>query len=242
MRNFDLYLSKRWSFVFSDACLTQCTPCESYSSNWSQNFMPRVSPILHASREFWWLWVLRDSYSTLVVAFSVLKALFRLFIWLFFNLLMREQTLVSSLTTRFIFNRIGTRADANIHKAISCKYISNSICTVVEESYQSDFCLWRFFSSTHFEIVSLMAQKVWRLWVQVFAHDRYSHAENCTGLPSNTGLFLSTDNRYLLLLQRLTIPFDSWPLLLFRFSRVWRLSFAIGVSDLFLFTMVFNFW
>ena len=30
-------------------------------------------------------------------------ALFRLFVWLFTNLVMRKQTLVSSLTTRFIF-------------------------------------------------------------------------------------------------------------------------------------------
>ena len=29
-----------------------------------------------------------------------------------------------------------------------------------------------------------MAQKVWRLWVSVFMHDRYSHAGNCTGLHS----------------------------------------------------------
>ena len=46
---------------------------------------------------------------------------------------MRKQTLVSSLTTRFIFCIIGTREDANIHKVIECKYLSNNICTVVEE-------------------------------------------------------------------------------------------------------------
>ena len=44
MRNFDLYFSKRWSFIFSDTCLTLRSLCESYSSNWSQNFLPRVSP------------------------------------------------------------------------------------------------------------------------------------------------------------------------------------------------------
>ena len=38
MRNFDLYFTKRWTFVLSDVCLTQCSPCESYSSNWSQDF------------------------------------------------------------------------------------------------------------------------------------------------------------------------------------------------------------
>ena len=59
-------------------------------------------------------------------------------------------------------------------------------------------------------------------------HDHHSHAGICTGRPSNTGLFLSTDNIHLFLLQRHLSPFDSWPLLLFRFSRVWRQSFAIG--------------
>ena len=33
----------------------------------------------------------------------------------------------------FLLCRIDIREHANIHKAISCKYLSNSICTVVEE-------------------------------------------------------------------------------------------------------------
>ena len=43
MRNFDLYFTKRWTFIFSDVCLTQCSPRESYSSNWSQHLcaLPR---------------------------------------------------------------------------------------------------------------------------------------------------------------------------------------------------------
>ena len=36
---------------------------------------------------------------------------------------------------------IPSREDANIHKAIACKYLSRSICMVVEESYQGYFCL-----------------------------------------------------------------------------------------------------
>ena len=41
-----------------------------------------------------------------------------------------------------------------------------------------------------------------------FEHDRYSHAGNCIGLLSKTGLFLSTGNKYLFLLQRLLVPYD----------------------------------
>ena len=42
-----------------------------------------------------------------------------------------------------------------------------------------------------------------------FAHDPGLRGGNCIGLLSNTGLFLSTGNRYLFLLQRHLIPFDS---------------------------------
>ena len=38
MITFDLIFSERRSFVVSDACLTQRSSCESYSSNWSRNF------------------------------------------------------------------------------------------------------------------------------------------------------------------------------------------------------------
>ena len=55
------------------------------------------------------------------------------FVWLFINLMMREQTLIPGFATRFCFVKIDTRADANIHKAIACKYIPNSICMVVGE-------------------------------------------------------------------------------------------------------------
>ena len=95
----------------------------------------------------------RYCYSTLVVAFSVLKAVFLLFIWLFFNLKVREQTLVPCFASRFNLYRTDIREDANTHKVISYKYLSNSICTVVEEFCQPDFCLWRFFFSTYFYLV-----------------------------------------------------------------------------------------
>ena len=71
------------------------------------------------------------------------------------------------------------------------------------------FCRGYFFSSTHFDLVRRMARKVWWHCVLVFGHDRYSHAGNCTGLLSITGLLLSTGNRYLFLLQGHSFPFDS---------------------------------
>ena len=142
-----------------------------------------------------------------------------MFVWLF----NAGTTTYHQLCKPFHFCRIGTRADANIHKAFVCRYSSNNIFTVVGEWHHGYFCLGYFFSSTHFDLVTRMAQKVWR-------------DGNCIGLLANTGLFLSTGDRYLCLFQRRLIPFDSSPLLLFRFSRAWRQFFAIGVSDLYFFS------
>ena len=114
---------------------------------------------------------------------------------------MRKQTTVSSFTTRFILKK-GTRADANIHKAFACKYISKHICTVVEEWTHGYLCLGYFSSSTHFDLVIRLAQKVRRQCVLVFAHDLGLRGGNCNGLLANTGLFLSTGNKYLFLLYR----------------------------------------
>ena len=50
------------------------------------------------------------------------------------------------------------------------------------------------FFPTYFHLVSMMAQKVWRLSVLVSVHDRYSHFGNCIGLPPNSGLFWSNED------------------------------------------------
>ena len=44
MRKFDLYFSKRWSFLFPGTRLTQRRLSESYSKNPSEDFLHRVSP------------------------------------------------------------------------------------------------------------------------------------------------------------------------------------------------------
>ena len=80
-----------------------------------------------------------------------------------------------------------------------------------------------------------MAQRVEGLSVSVSLHDHHSHAGNCTGLPANTGLFLSTGNRYLFLLQHQLFPFDSLPRLQILFSHAWRQCFVNGVSDSYIF-------
>ena len=54
------------------------------------------------------------------------------------------------------------------------------------------------------------------------------HRSPCEHWP----FFFPAGDRYLILLQRNVSPFDSWPLFLFQFSRAWRQSFVIEVSDL----------
>ena len=119
----------------------------------------------------------------------------------------------------FRFCRIDTREDANIHKAIACKYPSNNIFTIVEEWHHGYFCLGYFSSSTHFDLVIRLAQNAWRQCVLVFVHDLGFRDGNCTGLLANTGLFLSTGNRYLFPPSTPINPFRLLPLLLIQFSR-----------------------
>ena len=46
MRKFNLYFFQRWTFVVSDVSMTQRSSCESYSSNWSQDFLcPSVKSV-----------------------------------------------------------------------------------------------------------------------------------------------------------------------------------------------------
>ena len=75
------------------------------------------------------------------------------------------------------------------------------ICTVVEDWHHGYFCLGYFFSSTHFNLVTLMSLKALRQCVLVFVYDVGYRAGNCNGLLANTDLFLSIVNRYLFLLN-----------------------------------------
>ena len=168
----------------------------------SKTFCNRVSPGLFSSLRNQHIRVLRDasllwynfhsSHRILVVAFSSFVGMVALF-W-FFCLVVRQPYDAGKYTyprhcNPFQFCRIDIREDANIHKAIACKYFSYNICTVVEEWRHGYFCLGYFSSSTHFDLVKRMARKVWRHCGLVFGHDRHSHAGNCNGLLANPGLF-----------------------------------------------------
>ena len=74
--------------------------------------------------------------------------------WLFINLAMGNKHVSPDLQAVFFFKKkMGTREDANIHKAFACEYPSKNIYTVVQEWTHGYFCLGYFSSSTHFYLV-----------------------------------------------------------------------------------------
>ena len=116
-----------------------------------------------------------------------------------------EETNTCFLTYNpFLFFKIGTRSDANIHKAVPYRYLSNNIYTVVEE-----WTLGYFSFSTHFYLVKRAGSEGVAAVCSGFCARSWVSWRNCNGLLTNTGLFLSTGNRYLFLLRRHFSPFDS---------------------------------
>ena len=118
-----------------------------------------------------------NSHSILVVAFSSfvgVVAFLWLFVWLLVNLMMREQTLIPGFATRFCFVKLTLGRMPMFKRRLSASTFSNNICTVVEEWHHGYFCLGYFSSSTHFDLVVRLAQKVWRLWVLVCARSLLS--------------------------------------------------------------------
>ena len=197
MKIFDLYFSKRWSFLFPGTCSTWRRLSEPYFSNQSQDFLHRVSPGLFASFRHQRIRVLREanqwwnnfhsSHSIFVVAFSSFVGIVA-FLWLFVWL--REQTFIVDFATHFCVVELTL-----VRMPILTRRSRASTCQILSARLSKNdtmvtFRLGYFFSSTHFDPATLMAQKVWRHCGLVIGHDRYSHARHCVGLLSNTGLFL----------------------------------------------------
>ena len=132
--------------------------------------------------------------------------------------MMREQTLIPCFTSRFSFVELTSGR--------------MPMFTVVEEWHHGYYYLGYFFSSTHFDLVSLMAQNVWRhssVWFLCMIVTLMP--ETALIFFRTLAFFFATGNRYLFLLKRHLTPYDPWSLLPFQFSRVWRQSFVIVISD-----------
>ena len=148
------------------------------------------------------------------------------------------------LCTPFLFCKIdtGTMPTSTRRSRASALQI---IWTLSENCPMVTFASDTFFSSTHFDLVSLMARKVRRHCVLVFVQHFGYRDGNCIGLLANTGLFLSTGNRYLFLLQSRLIPsrcLTTAPVSIFR---AWRQSFVIVISNLYSsspWSSTFDYW
>ena len=75
-----------------------------------------------------------------------------------------EETNTCPLTYNpFVFDKIGSRADANIHQALACRYTLQMISTRLSKNGPMVT-----FASTHFSLMKGLARKVWRQCVLVF--------------------------------------------------------------------------
>ena len=135
--------------------------------------------ILWYTTQLWY--TSHNSHRILVVAFSSFwdVALFRFFIWLFINLVMRKQTLVSSLTTCFIFIELALgrmplftrRSRAGTFQIISARLSKNDTMVI-------------FASDTSLPPHTLRPRdSVWRQCFLVFAHDLGLRGGNCNWSP-----------------------------------------------------------
>ena len=223
--------------------------------NWFQDFLDRVSRRLSTLRNecSWILWYTTQlwytfhcSYSMLVVALSFLWQWSLFFGFLFgcsSNSWCGNKHLSPVLHPDSFFKRLGTRAGANIHKMFARKSSSNNICTVVEQWNHGYFCLGRFSSSTHFDLVARLAQKGVAAVCSGFCARSWVSWWKLHRLLANTGLFFPTGNWYL-------FP-PSTPMNPFRFLTTAPDSVLPYLASKFrnrsfwaflLFTIVFNFW
>ena len=107
---------------------------------------------------------------------------------------MRKQTLVSSLTTRCMLIELALGRMPIFTKCSRASTLQITSARFVEEWTHGYFCLRYFSSSTHFDLVMRLAQKVWRQCALVFARDLGFRGGNCIGLrhkhrgPSQTCL------------------------------------------------------
>ena len=111
--------------------------------------------------------------------------------------MMREQTLISCFTSRFVFRELTFGKMPILTRRTRASTFQVASARLSKNDTKITFAVDTFFLDTLRPRVIDGSKGV----VVFVGHDRYSHAGNCTDFPSNIGLFLSTDNKYLFLLN-----------------------------------------
>ena len=122
---------------------------------------------------------------------TFVTTLFRLFVWLFFCLPMREWALCAEHTSRFRWTELTFGRMPILTRRFGASSFQE-VFTRRSIEFLRLLLPLAFLFSTLFYLVFLkiVAQRVVRLLVSA-VHDRYSHVGNCIGLLSNTALSFS---------------------------------------------------
>ena len=126
----------------------------------------------------------------------------------------------------FHFSRTGWRTDANIHKTFAYRYLSKTICTVVEEwpmvTFASDISLPRHISTSWYGWLGRCGGGVFWFLRAVLGNV----TETVTVALRTLAFFFPLVTDTFSSLQRQWFPFDSLPRLQIQFSNFWRQSFV----------------
>ena len=112
---------QRWTLVYSDVCLTQRSSYESYSSSWSQDFCALPWNRCRFPYATQLSYIFHYCYCTFVTT------LLRPFVWLFLNFSVRKNEHTAPNLHPDSDSKPDIREDANCHKVIWWKYLSNCI-------------------------------------------------------------------------------------------------------------------
>ena len=126
--------------------LTQCS--QSYSSNWFQHLCALPRNRCRIQRPSVLRYTTQLSYTFHNSNCTFVMTLFRLFVWLFFNLPVREGALCAEPTSRFRFIAFGRMPMLTRRYLVQepfKKYLHGG-----RLNSQTGFFLWHFFFSTHF--------------------------------------------------------------------------------------------
>ena len=182
-RIFDLYFTKRRTFIFSDVCLTQCSPCPNTLVPFAEIAADSGGSVSCDTQIN-----CRTFFTKTTVLLS--SSFFGFLFGCSSTFQCGNEHSAPQLTSRFSFQQL-TFGRVNTHKAIWCKYLSREVSTrrSIELLRLPSASSISFFS-THVYLVFLE-----NCGSECGAASDAGFVRSLLGLLSNTALFLSTGNK-----------------------------------------------